>query len=53
MSSHSRLNDSETRKRVTVRLSQERLDALDELVEAGVYPNRSEALRDGVDELID
>jgi Arc/MetJ-type ribon-helix-helix transcriptional regulator len=33
------------RGRVTVRLSREQLDRIDQLVEAGVYPNRSAVLR--------
>ena len=33
---------------VTVKLPRRMLRALDELVRAGVYPNRSEAIRDGI-----
>jgi Arc/MetJ-type ribon-helix-helix transcriptional regulator len=33
---------------VQVRLTKELLRKLDELVERGLYPNRSEAIRDGV-----
>jgi len=33
---------------VTVKLSREMLEKLDALVRVGVYPNRSEAIRDGI-----
>ena len=35
-------------ERVTFRIPQQQLDELDRLVEEGVYPNRSEAIRDAV-----
>lgn len=35
-------------ERLTVRLPEELLDALDEVVEQGVYEYRSEAIRDGI-----
>ena len=39
-------------RRVTVRVDQDDLDRLDELVEAGVEVNRSEAVRDAISEYI-
>lgn len=38
-------------ERVTVRMPEEQLEDIDRLVDKGVYPNRSEAIRDGVREI--
>jgi len=38
---------------VTIYLSQELVDALDELVEVDMYPSRSEAIRAAVRDLLD
>lgn len=38
--------------RVTVRLDEDDIEELEALVEAGEYPNRSEAIRDGVRQLL-
>jgi len=40
-------------ERVTFRLNEGRLDAVEELVGRGVYPNRSAALRAAVDGLVE
>jgi len=52
MSKHSKLTSSETMDRVTYRQSTADLEAVDTLVEAGVYPNRSEALRAAVRQFV-
>lgn len=39
--------------RVTLRLPKEQLDELEQLVDQGRYPNRSEAIRDAVRQLVD
>lgn len=46
---NSRCNNS----RVSVRLPEEYIKQIDALVEQGRYPNRSEAIRDGVREIVD
>lgn len=35
-------------ERVTVRIPKTQVDSLDRLVETGVHPNRSEAIREGI-----
>lgn len=35
-------------ERITFRIPTQQLEALDRLVEDGIYPNRSEAIRDAV-----
>jgi len=52
VSKHDRLTSSETMDRVTYRQSTADLKAIDTLVEAGVYPNRSEALRTAVRQFV-
>ena len=37
---------------IQIRLTRELVEKVDELVENGVYPNRSEAIRDAVRKLI-
>ena len=39
-------------ERVTVRVTERRLDELEALVDAGEYPNRSEAIREGLRQLV-
>lgn len=43
-----RRQSTKSMERTTVRLPQERLDAIDGLVAEGTYPNRSEAIRDAL-----
>ncbi|WP_254862249.1 ribbon-helix-helix domain-containing protein [Halovivax gelatinilyticus] len=50
---HSRLEPRRTRERVTVRTTDEQLEAIESLVTADVYPNRSEAIRAGIDAVIE
>jgi Arc/MetJ-type ribon-helix-helix transcriptional regulator len=38
---------------VQIRLTKDMISRLDELIKSGDYPNRSEAIRDGVRRLID
>lgn len=38
---------------VQIRLTKNMLDKLDELIMMGEYPNRSEAIRDGVRKMLD
>lgn len=38
---------------VQIRLTQKQIKMVDELVASGVYPNRSEAIRDAVRQLIE
>ncbi|WP_290818796.1 ribbon-helix-helix domain-containing protein [Halovivax sp.] len=52
-SRRSRLERRRTCDRVTVRTTDEQLAALESLVEAGVYPNRSEAVRAGIEAVIE
>lgn len=40
-------------ERATIRMPKQQLDLVDEMVESGEYPNRSEAIRAAVRELID
>jgi Arc/MetJ-type ribon-helix-helix transcriptional regulator len=40
-------------ERVTLRIEKQNLEDLDSLVEEGEYPNRSEAVRDGIRTLLD
>lgn len=35
-------------ERITFRIPEQQLEELDQLVENGIYPNRSEAIRDAV-----
>lgn len=44
--------DNQT-ERVTTRFTPSQLEAIDELVEQGEFPNRSELLRHGVSKIID
>ncbi|PGF17506.1 CopG family transcriptional regulator [Natrinema sp. CBA1119] len=50
---HSRLADGRTLERVTFRATGEQLAALESLVDADVYHSRSEALRAGVQQLLE
>ena len=50
---HSRLEDGPTLDRVTFRATDEQLAALESLVDDGVYHSRSEALRAGVQQLLE
>ena len=50
---HSRLTDRRTLDRVTFRATDEQLAALESLVDDGVYHSRSEALRAGLQELLE
>lgn len=40
-------------ERVTLRIPKQQVEAVEELVETGEYPNRSEAIRSAVRELVD
>jgi len=40
-------------ERVTIRVTERQLERLDELIEHGMFPNRSEAIRTGMNDLID
>ncbi|QCC57237.1 ribbon-helix-helix domain-containing protein [Natrinema thermotolerans] len=40
-------------ERITIRLAETRVAALETIVDEGAYPNRSEAIRDGIDTVID
>ena len=50
---HSRLEDGPTLERVTFRATDEQLAALEALVDDDVYHSRSEALRAGVQQLLE
>ncbi|MFC6718032.1 ribbon-helix-helix domain-containing protein [Natrialbaceae archaeon GCM10025810] len=50
---HSRLDDRRTLERVTFRTSDEQLAALETLVEEEVYHTRSEAIRAGIQRLLE
>jgi Arc/MetJ-type ribon-helix-helix transcriptional regulator len=52
VSKHSKLTSSDTKDRITYRQSTGDLEAVETLVEAGVYPNRSEALRAAVRQFV-
>ena len=52
MSKHSKLTSSDVKQRITYRQSTGDLEAIETLVEAGVYPNRSEALRAAVRQFV-
>jgi len=39
-------------ERVTLRIPKQQIDEVEQLVETGEYPNRSEAIRDAVRDLI-
>jgi Arc/MetJ-type ribon-helix-helix transcriptional regulator len=45
-------NQSTRRERVTFRANESLLEAIEKLVEQGTYPNRSEAIRDGLSKVI-
>lgn len=47
----SRSNTSD-KQRVTVRIPEQLLERVEQLVEDGEYPNRSEAMRSAIDDLI-
>ena len=49
----SRLENGQTLDRVTFRATDEQLAAIESLVDAGVYPNRSEAIRAGLQQLLE
>lgn len=49
----SRQERRRTRDRITVRTTDEQLEAIESLVTADVYPNRSEAIRAGIDAVIE
>ncbi|SNZ12723.1 transcriptional regulator, CopG family [Natronoarchaeum philippinense] len=40
-------------ERVTLRIPKQQIDAVEEMVDTGQYPNRSEAIRAAVREMID
>lgn len=50
---HSRAEPGQTLERVTFRATDDQLAALESLVDAGVYHSRSEALRAGVQQLLE
>ena len=50
---NSRLEDRQRLERVTFRATDDQLAALESLVDAGVYHSRSEALRAGVQQLLE
>lgn len=50
---HSRLADGQPLDRVTFRATDEQLAALESLVDADIYHSRSEALRAGVQQLLE
>lgn len=50
---HSRLEPRRTLERVTFRTTDEQLTAIESLVEADVYPNRSEVIRAGIEAVIE
>jgi hypothetical protein len=39
-------------ERITIRVHEEFVDVIDELIDAGVYPNRSEAIRAGAESIV-
>lgn len=43
----------ESAERVTVRVDGRQLDRIETLVEDGIYKDRSKAIRDGIDKLLD
>jgi metal-responsive CopG/Arc/MetJ family transcriptional regulator len=45
MSSHGRLSKNPNMQRVTLRVPETRIEEIEAAVEAGQYPNRSEAIR--------
>lgn len=40
-------------ERITFRLPKERVEQIDQLIQDGTYPNRSEAIRDAIQEKVD
>lgn len=50
---NSRRTYRQTHDRITVRTTDEQLEAIESLVSADVYPNRSEAIRAGIDAVIE
>lgn len=50
---HSRLEHGRTLERVTFRATDEQLAALESLVDADVYHSRSEAIRAGIQQLVE
>ena len=40
-------------ERVTLRIPKQQIDAVEQMVETGKYPNRSEAIRSAVREMLD
>lgn len=40
-------------ERVTLRIPKQQIDAVEQMVESGQYPNRSEAIRSAVREMIE
>ncbi|MFC3957057.1 ribbon-helix-helix domain-containing protein [Halovivax cerinus] len=49
----SRLAPRRTLDRITFRTTDEQIDAIESLVSADVYPNRSEAIRAGIEAVIE
>lgn len=49
----SRLEPRQTSDRVTIRTTDDQLEAIESLVSADIYPNRSEAIRAGIEALIE
>ena len=47
------LHGDETMDRVTLRIPEQQIEAVEQLVETGQYPNRSEAIRSAVRNLVD
>ena len=52
-SDHSRLTANESSQRISVRVSTKTINELDILIEDGHYHNRSTAVREAIDDLID
>jgi len=45
-------NEGETMERVTLRIPKQQIEEVEQLVETGEFPNRSEAIRSAVREMI-
>lgn len=50
---HSRRTCRQTHDRITVRTTDEQREAIESLVSADVYPNRSEAIRAGIEAIVE
>jgi Arc/MetJ-type ribon-helix-helix transcriptional regulator len=46
-------DDTALTERLTIRIDQHRLDELEALVDSGAFPNRAEAVRAAIDELVE